>query len=89
MRLDSKYRGTIIKNKDSTVIPQDEYIVFRPADNALPATLECYKEECLRVGAKNEQLEAVVALIERVRAWRAAHPERCKVPDVEPGELSC
>jgi hypothetical protein len=68
MKLDSKYRGTIIKNKDGSVIPQDEYIVFRPADNALPGTLSCYLKECARVGAKDEQLKAVIDLMDRVQA---------------------
>jgi len=88
-RLDTKYHGIIIKNKDNTIIPEDEYIVFRPGDNALPAALDLYLKECVHVGAHEAQIEAVLALIERVQMWRAAHPERCKAPDVEPGELSC
>ena len=88
MKLDSKVHGIIIKNKDNTIIPQDEYVVFRPADNALPATLKFYGEECARLGAKPEQLSAVLDLIGRVADWRRTNPERCKVADVEPGELS-
>jgi len=88
MKLDSKVYGVIHKNKDNTIIPEDEFIVFRPSDNAVPAMLVFYKEECSRLGAKPEQLQAVEGLIDRVYHWRAEHPERCKVADVEPGELS-
>ena len=37
MRMDTKVHGTLIKNKDGKEIPEDELIVFRPADNAVPA----------------------------------------------------
>ena len=88
MRLDSKVHGILIKNKDNTIIPEDEFIVFRPADNAVPEMLEFYYRECCNIGASNEQLNAVAALQLRVAQWRHAHPERCKVADVQPGELS-
>jgi hypothetical protein len=88
MHLDFKVHGILIKNKDNTIIPEDEFIVFRPHDNAVPAMLKFYGEECARWGAEPAQLSAVLDLIGRVAAWRAAHPERCKVADVQPGELS-
>jgi hypothetical protein len=87
MRLDSKVHGTLIKNKDGKEIPEDEFIVFRPADNAVPAMLHFYEQECARRGADLAQIKAVEDLFQRVVLWRAAHPERCKVADVEPGEL--
>ena len=87
-RLDSKVHGTLIKNKDGKEIPADEFIVFRPSDNALGATLVFYLGQCMTLGADKAQIEAVHGLLTRVHRWRAAHPDRCKVPDVEPGELS-
>jgi hypothetical protein len=87
MRLDSKVHGTLIKNKDGTEIPKDEFIVFRPHDNALLTTLKVYRLECEAIGADDEQLLAVDQLIRRVEEWRSLHPDRCKVADVQPGEL--
>lgn len=87
MRMDSKVHGTLVKNKDGTEIPESEFIVFRPADNAVPETLEFYRRLLVRQGASPEQVEAVVALQARVEAWRESHPGRCKVADVQPGEL--
>jgi hypothetical protein len=88
MRLDAKVHGTLIKNKDGREIPEDEFIVFRPADNACLPMLEFYYQMLMEQKAGKLQLAAVSDLIARVRAWRLHHPERCKVADVEPGELS-
>ena len=87
MRMDSKVHGTIIRNKDGREIPEDEFIVFRPSDNAVPGMLVFYRTLLVDQGASREQVEAVIALESRVSAWRRDHPERCKVADVQPGEL--
>jgi hypothetical protein len=88
MKLDSKVHGILIKNKDNAIIPDDEYIVFRPHDNAVPAMLGFYYNGCVRQGASVEQLRAVAELVQRVKVWRCSHPERCKVADVQPDELA-
>lgn len=86
-RLDGKVHGTVIKNKDGKEIPPDEFVVFRPADNAFLPTLKFYREECVRQGAEPPQLRAVDELIARTEKWREDHPDRCKTPDVEAGEI--
>lgn len=85
--LDTKVHGTIVRNKDGMEIPPDEFVVFRPGDDALLPTLEYYRQRCQLIGAKEPQLRAVDDLIERVARWRSLNPGRCKVPDVDPGEL--
>lgn len=85
--LDSKVHGRLFKNKDNTEIPPDEFIVFRPHDNVVPEMLDFYRKRCIEMGATKEQIKAIIALEDRVFAWRAQHPERCKVADVQPGEL--
>jgi hypothetical protein len=87
MRMDGKVHGTLIRNKDGSEIPEDEYIVFRPHDDAVPMMLVFYRDLLVNQGASVEQLRAVADLQGRVEAWRKAHPERCKVADVQPGEL--
>jgi len=86
-RLDGKVHGTLVSNRTGEEIPPDEYVVFRPHDDALVETLYYYRNLLVPKGASREQLEAVDSLIARVEAWREAHPERRKVPDVEPGEI--
>jgi hypothetical protein len=85
--MDSKVHGTIIRNRDGREIPEDEFIVFRPSDNAVPEMLGYYRDLIIAQGASTDQVRAVLDLEARVRAWRSEHPERCKVADVEPGEL--
>ena len=87
MKLDGKFHGIIAKNKDGSIVPQDQWMCFLAKDNAVPATLEFYYEECIRQGAKPDQLLAARAMIDRVTAWREANPTLCKTPDVQAGEL--
>ncbi len=86
-KLDGKFHGIIAKNKDGSIVGQDEWIVFLAKDNALLPTLRFYREECIRIGADASQVNACTELIERVEAWRDFNLTACKVPDVEPGEL--
>lgn len=87
MKLDGKFHGVIVKNKDGSIVPQDQWVVFLAKDDAFPATLHFYRSECARVGASVEQLRAVDDMITRVEDWRRQHPELCKTPDVNPGEI--
>lgn len=86
-KMDLKFSGIITKNKDNTVVPQDQWIVFLAKDDAFPETLKFYYYECKRLGADERQLEAIGDLISRVETWRYNHRELCKVPDVDDGEL--
>jgi hypothetical protein len=87
MRMDSKVHGILIRNKDGREIPEDEFIVFRPSDNAVSQMLAFYRTLLVGQKASREQVAAVIALESRVEVWRRNHPERCKVADVQPGEL--
>lgn len=86
-KLDGKFHGIIAKNKDGSIVPQDQWMVFLAKDNAVPATLRFYFGECQRQGASRDQLAAVADMIDRVDAWREANPNLCKTPDVQPGEI--
>lgn len=88
MKMDGKFHGIVVKNKDQSVVPQDQWIVFLAKDDAVPATLNFYLRECERLGADESQLMAVRELIDRVRRWRFGRPDLCKVPDVHPGEIN-
>lgn len=80
-KLDAKFYGTIRKVKDGSFVSDDEYIVFLAKDDAFAAILPAYRDKCAELGADAEQLAAVDRMIERLESWRAAHPNRCKVPD--------
>jgi ABC-type thiamine transport system substrate-binding protein len=86
-KLDLKFHGVVVKNKDQSIVPQDQWMVFLAKDAALPATLAFYYAECAHLGAALEQLEAIKELQFRVNMWRAEHAAMIKVPDVNPSEL--
>lgn len=86
--LDGKFYGTIFRHRDNQIEAPDSWIVFVARDNALLPTLQFYKQECARIGCELEQIAAINTLIERVEKWRAANPDKLKLPDVERGELA-
>jgi len=87
-KLDKKFYATpaIFKAKDNSSVPDDEWCVFLAKDNAFAAVLPVYVQECRRLGCDAEQIAAIKAMMDRVAAWRAQHPDRCKDPDAK-GEI--
>lgn len=83
MKLDSKFYGTIKKVKNGQLVGNDEYMVFLAKDTAFANILPKYLDECRRLGADAEHLDAVGRTIVRVTQWRAMHPHQCKVPDAK------
>lgn len=86
-KLDKKFTGIIVKDKDGTIVSPDRYIVFLATDNAVPKMLSAYYDECEKLGAADSQLDAVAGLMNDVEAWRRRNKEKCKVPDTDVGEL--
>lgn len=82
-KLDAKFSGVIFKIKDGTIVPDDEYVVFLVKDTAFANILPRYLDECIRLGADNDQISAVRRMIERANHWRAVNPDRLKVPDAK------
>lgn len=79
--LDHKYTGEIRKADTGELVPNDEWIVFRAKDDAVPAMLRWYHAECKAQGSPEAHLDAIALLHLRVIKWREAHPDQCKVPD--------
>lgn len=87
MKLDAKFSGVIVKVKDNTIVPDDEYVVFLAKDNAFAAILPNYRDKCKEMGADAEQIAAVDRMIERLGTWRARNQHRLKVPDAKGEKL--
>jgi hypothetical protein len=85
-KLDGKFHGIVVKSKDQSIVPEDEWIVFLAKDNALLPMLKFYREECERIGADLKHLYGIDHLIAKVGAWRYRNPEKCKVPDTNHSE---
>lgn len=80
-KLDAKFYGTIFKAKDNSPVGEDEYVVFLAKDTAFAHILPLYRAECVKLGADEQQIAAVDAMLVRLAEWRADHPDRLKVPD--------
>ncbi len=80
-KLDKKFYGELRKVKDDSQVPDEEYVVFLAKDDAFAMTLPTYLRHCRAMHADAVQIKMVEDLIQRVFAWRAAHPDQCKVPD--------
>lgn len=86
-RIDRKFEFGAINPINGKTYSEKDGVVFLAKDNAVPATLRFYREECERQGAALGQLEAVDSLVERIDRFRLEHPELCKVADVSAGEI--
>jgi hypothetical protein len=86
-KLDAKFYAAVHKVKDGKSVPDDEWMIFLAKDDAVPKTLEFYHAECKRLGADEEHLASVLRMLRRVIQWRAANPDRCKVPDARGEKL--
>lgn len=84
--LDLKVHGTLVRDRDGMEADPSGYVIFRPHDNSFLSVLDVYRKAVV----EDEDVDYLVefdALVERIRLWRSQHPERCKVPDVQSGEL--
>ena len=84
--LDRKFKVTAINRATGRVRTDAEVIVFVASDDALPATLAFYHEECRRKGSDEGHLKSVELLEDRLAIWRHEHKGLCHVPDMSEAE---
>ena len=87
MKMDHKYNGEIFKN-DGTVVPEDEWIVFRAKDQVVPMMLDFYLMKCIELNANSFHVKEIELLINRVNQFQYANPKRCKVPDTFESDMA-
>jgi hypothetical protein len=80
-KLDAKFEGVIVKVKDGSIVPSDQWTVFLAKDNAFAAVLPDYRDKCIELGCDAEQIARVEQMITRVNVWREANPDKLKNPD--------
>ena len=86
-KLDKKFIGPIVKVKDGTVVPDDQWVAFLAKDNAFYAILPAYRAKCVELGCDDEQINAVERMIDDVELWRQKNPSLCKNPDAKGEKL--
>lgn len=87
MKLDAKFSGVIYKVKNGSIVTDDEYVVFLAKDTAFAHILPLYRDECIKLGADQEQIASVNRMITRLTDWRAANQHLVKVPDAKGEKL--
>jgi len=85
-RLDRKYRAVVVKN-NGTAVPEEEVIIFRALDMALPMTLHAYERYCTQLGCDETHLSGIRDLRKRVLDYQENNIYRCKVPDTSLDDL--
>lgn len=87
MKLDAKFYGVIVKAKDNSIVPEDEYVVFLAKDNAFADMLPFYRDKCVERECDNEQIASIDRMIARVGLWRAQNQHLLKNPDAKGEKL--
>ena len=81
LKLDAKFHAAVHKVKNGKSVPDDEWMIFLATDNAFPATLRFYLEECKRLGADQDHVESVQRTIRRLRFLAGCECRSLQVPD--------
>ncbi|GAG92016.1 unnamed protein product, partial [marine sediment metagenome] len=82
MRIDQKYYGDVFKN-DGKKVPEEELIIFRAKDRAVPVMLEAYAAECQAIGCSDFHVEGILLLRDRVIHYQQS-TGICKISDTYP-----
>jgi hypothetical protein len=61
-----------------------EGVLFLAKDRAFLAVLPDYRRRCEELGVGSEQLQGIDLLIQRVERYQREHPDKVKIPDVDP-----
>jgi hypothetical protein len=84
--IDRKFRIHAVNRATGIVQTDGTAILLLAKDNAVPATLHFYRNECERLGALEGHLQSVELLIKRVDEYREKNSGACKVPDMSQRE---
>lgn len=84
--IDRKFRTLAVNPVNGNIYTEKDSILFCAKDAALPATLNAYQEECIRLGANPEHITSVGLLIDRVCQYQKEI--EVKIPDTVGRELT-
>lgn len=78
--IDKKFKILAVNETTGSVHTEASALLLCAKDKATPAALEAYLAACIDLGAGEDQINSVKALIQRVRDYQATHDT--KVADV-------
>lgn len=81
MNIDRKFNITAVNPcKPERMYTEKDGIFFCAKDAALPAAIEAYKAECIRIGCGQEHIDSVDLMLERVISYQRID---VKLPDTD------
>ena len=84
--IDRKYKVLAVNRGTGKTHTDKDSLLLLATDNAVPATLQFYYEECQRLGADGGHLDSIELLLDRVKEFRYNNPSICKTPDMSEKE---
>ena len=81
--IDRKFSFLAVNPGNGKMLTEKEGLVLLAKDDLVPETLNFYLTQVrLFTGAGSVEAKGVRLLIDRVNAWRDAHADQCKLPDI-------
>ena len=81
--IDRKFSFIAFNPSNGKMFTEKEGLVLLAKDDLVPETMAFYLSQVrLFVGEESVEAKGVRLLIDRVNAWRDAHVDKCKLPDI-------
>lgn len=86
MEIDRKFRFIGFNpSKPNKIVTEENAVLFLASDPAFLLMLPAYREMCIKLGAKENQIEGIDLLIQRVERFQLDNPRLVKAPDIDDG----
>lgn len=72
MTIDRKFEIKAINPCNGKAYTEKNSLLLCAKDKAVPAALQAYKDECIRLGCEHSHIESIELLIERVKEFQVS-----------------
>ncbi len=83
--VDRKFKILAVNPVNGKIYDETNAVLLCAKDAAVPAALETYRRECVKLGANDEHIRSIELLIDRVRQYQVDIEKR--VPDTIGAEV--
>ncbi len=85
MIIDRKFKIEAVNPVNGKTYTEETALLLCAKDAAVPAALEAYRDECVKLKANPEHIESIDELIQRVHCYQ--QDIECRVPDTVGAEI--
>ncbi|MCX5828741.1 MAG: hypothetical protein NTV58_12200 [Deltaproteobacteria bacterium] len=83
--IDRKFEILAVNPVNGHFYTEQNSLLLCAKDRAVPAALEAYKAECIKIGANQEHIQSIELLIGRVEQYQ--RKIACRIPDTVGDEI--